>query len=252
MMIKRVVCVGALCLAFAGASLQAGTLILGDPPMPNTGNCDPFGCPAFFGLGTYQQVYLSTAFPGAITIDALTFFQGQILNNGGLPAGGTYTLTFSNTSAAPGNLNLTDPNGNIGSGSEGFFTGTLPALTADGTAKLLAFTGTPFAYNPADGNLLLTVAVTGATNSPPYLSLDEAQCGPKTVCPTGSSVVSSNAYFGAYKGAPVSGGNDIGGLVTIFDYTSPTGVPTPEPGSLLLVLGGIGLIGYQRRRRHNN
>src|ERR1017187_1708708 len=124
-MIKRVVCVGALCLAFAGASLQAGTLILGDPPMPNTGNCDPFGCPAFFGLGTYQQVYLSTAFPGAITIDALTFFQGQILNNGGLPAGGTYTLTFSNTSAAPGNLNLTDPNGNIGSGNGGFFTGNL-------------------------------------------------------------------------------------------------------------------------------
>src|ERR1017187_250739 len=76
-MIKRVVCVGALCLAFAGASLQAGTLILGDPPMPNTGNCDPFGCPAFFGLGTYQQVYLSTAFPGAITIDALTHSPGR-------------------------------------------------------------------------------------------------------------------------------------------------------------------------------
>src|ERR1039457_2056112 len=126
-----------LVFILAVCSLQAGSLVLGNPPKTGTGNCDPFGCPAFFGLGTYQQVYLGTAFPGAITIDALTFFQGQILNNGGLPAGGTYTLTFSNTSAAPGNLNLTDPNGNIGSGSEGFFTGTLPALTADGTAKLL-------------------------------------------------------------------------------------------------------------------
>jgi hypothetical protein len=247
---KKVVCVGALCLAFAGASLQAGTLILGNPPMQRTGNCDPFGCPGFFGLGSYQQVFLNSAFPGAITIDGLDFFQGQVAGNGGVPAGGTYALTFSYTAAAPGALDLTNANNNVGSGSAAFFTGTLPALTPNGAAgNLLVFTGTPFAYNPADGNLLLTVAVTGATNSQPYLSLDEAQCGPKTFCPTGSSVVSSNAYFGAYKGAPVSGGNDIGGLVTLFDYTIPTGVPTPEPGSLLLVLAGIGLIGYQGRRR---
>jgi hypothetical protein len=253
MMIKKVVSVGALCLAFTGASLQAGNLVLGDPPMQRTGNCDPFGCPGFFGLGTYQQAYLDSAFPGAITIDGLEFFQGQVAGNGGLPAGGTYTLTFSYTTAAPGDLDLTNPNNNISSGSEAFFTGTLPALTVNGAAgNLLAFAGTPFTYNPADGNLLLTVAVTGATDSPPYLSLDEAQCGPKTVCPTGSTVVSSNAYFGTIKGGAVTGGNDIGGLITGFDYTSISGVPTPEPGSLLLVLAGIGLIGYQGRRRHNH
>jgi hypothetical protein len=60
--------------------------------------------------------------------------------------------------------------------------------------------------------------------------------------------VSSNAYFGVQNGVPVSGGNDIGGLVTGFDYASFT---TPEPGSLLLVLAGIGLIGYPERQRHN-
>jgi hypothetical protein len=228
-MLKNVVCVGALCLAFTGASLQAGTLVLGEPP--KTGNCDPFGCPTFFGLGTYQQVYLNSAFPGAINIDDLTFFQA--LNNGGVPAGGTFTLTFSYTSAAPGNLDLTNAANNIGSGSEGFFTGTLPALTADGSLDLLTFAGTPFAYNPADGNLLLTVSVTGSKNTQPYLYLDEAS----------STAVTSDAYFG-----PVKGGNDPG-LVTSFEYTQPSGIPTPEPGSLLLVLAGIGLIGYQGRRR---
>ncbi len=44
-------------------------------------------------------------------------------------------------------------------------------------------------YDPADGNLLLTVTVTGPVSSAPYLYLNEAQCSPQTVCPPGSSVV---------------------------------------------------------------
>ena len=238
-----------LCLAFAGASLQADTLVLGDPPVPGTGNCDPAGCPVFFGLGTYQQVYSDIAFPSTITIDSLAFFQGQVEGNGGVPAGGTYTLSFSYTSEALGGLDLTNPSNNITSGSATFFTGTLPALTPDGALNMMLFTGTPFAYNPADGNLLLTVTVSSPTNSTPFLYLDEAQCGPTTVCPAGSTVQTSNAYFGAYGGKPISGGNDVGGLVSAFTYTTPTGLATPEPGSLLLVLAGVGFIGYRSRRR---
>ena len=228
-MLKKAVCVGAMCLAFTGVCLQAGTLVLGEPP--KTGNCDPFGCPTFFGLGTYQQVYLNSAFPGAMTIDDLTFFQA--INNGGTPASGTFTLTFSYTSAAPGDLDLTNAANNIGAGSETFFAGTLPAMTAEGNLDLLTFSGTPFVYNPADGNLLLTVTVTGSKNTTPYLYLDQAD----------STAVTSDAYFGI-----VNGGNDPG-LVTSFEYTSPSGTATPEPASLLLVLAGIGLIAYRRRRR---
>ena len=245
-MTKIAVWIGVLCLAFASTGLQAGTLVLGDPPISGTGNCDPFGCPEFLGLGTYQQVYASNAFSSTITIDSISFIQGQVLDNGGLPAGGTYTLTFSYTAAGPGGLNLTNPSDNIGAGSETFFTGTLPALSPNGAENLLSFTGTPFAYDPADGNLLLTVAVSGAKDTTPFLYLDAAQCGPATICPIGSNVVSSNAYFGNSDG-----GNLAGGLVTAFNYTLPTGTSTPEPGSLLLVVAGIGLIGFRGLRRHN-
>jgi|HubBroStandDraft_1064217.scaffolds.fasta_scaffold02439_4 hypothetical protein len=244
-MIKRAVCRVMLCMALAGAGLQAGNLVVGDPPLRGTGNCDPFGCPAFFGLATYQQVYSSADFPGDISIDGLSFFETQVLSNGGVPAGGTYTLFFSYTSLDPGDLNLTNPNLNVGSGNQGFFTGTLPALTPETGGYELIIMGTPFVYNPADGNLLLTVTLSGVTEPGPALYLNEAACGPKTFCPPGSSVASSNAYFGFQNGEPVNGGNDIGGLVTGFDYGAVT---TPEPGSLFLVLAGIGLIGYRKRR----
>lgn len=231
---KNAVCLGVLALAALASSLQATTLVLGDPPIMGLGNCDPFGCPGFLGLGTYQQVYLSSAFPGTISIQGLTFYEGQVLN-GGQPSAGTYSLSFSYTSFDPGGLDLTSPANNIGSGSQSFFSGTLPALTPEGPGNWLVLAGTPFVYNPADGNLLLTLTYSGSSNGSPVLYLNEA----------GTNTVSSSAYFGANA----SGGNISGGLVTGFDYGPVAG--TPEPGSILLTLAGIGLIGvfFRRRRR---
>lgn len=233
-MMNKAVRYGLLYLALAAAvSLQAGTIVLGIPA--EAANCDPFGCPAFFGLGTYQQVYASSSFPGAITIDDIGFFQSQVLHNGGVLANGTYTMSLSYTSSAPGALDFSDgPSANIEAGTEAeFFSAALPALTPYLTENILTFSGTPFVYNPVDGNLLLTVSVTGGASSPPYLFLDE----------TSPSPVTSSAYFGTVDGANTTG------LVTGINYTSFTGASTPEPGSLLLVLAGIGLIGYQWRRR---
>jgi PEP-CTERM motif-containing protein len=240
-MIIRAVCRIAIIVVFAGFSLHATTLVLGNPPMLGSGNCDPFGCPGFIGLGTYQQVYLSSAFPTSISIAGLTFYEGQVFN-GGVPSGGTYTISFSYTSFDPGGLSTVSPGDNETSGTQTFFTGTLPALTPETGGFYLNITGTPFVYNPADGNLLLTVSVTGATSTGPVLYLNEAACGPKTSCPTGATVVSGDVYFGT-----TNGGNVQGGLVTGFDYTSL--LSTPEPASLLLVLTGVALIGARLRRR---
>ena len=235
-MTKRAVWHGLLYLGLAGASLQADTIVLGIPAV--SANCYPIGGPTFFGLGTYQQVYSDSFFPGAMTIDDIGFYQSQVLGNGGQLAGGTFTLNLSYTTAAPGSLDFQDgPSANIEPGTEEqFFTGTLPALTPYVNENILTFSGTPFAYNPADGNLLLTVSVTGGTDSTPYLFLDE----------TGTTPVTSSAYFGTVNGASTTG------LVTGINYTPATGPSTPEPASLLLVLTGIGLIGYQVRRRRSS
>jgi len=230
-------------MAFLCLSLQASSLLVGDPPTLGTGNCDPFGCPSFFGLGTFQEVYSSSAFAstGELTITELSFFDFQV-HNGGVPSGDTFTLSLSYTSNAPGSLDLNNPNNNITSGSQTFFSGLLPSLVTVPGGHELNISGTPFDYNPADGNLLLTVTMTGPTNGQPPLYLDFSACGPQTTCPPGSSVLTSSAYFGS-----TNGGNNIGGLITQFTYGNSS--PTPEPSSLLLVLAGVGLIGYNWRRR---
>jgi len=245
MLIRRAVYPGIVWLAFCGVQLHADSLVLGNPPVVGAGSCDPFGCPSFLGISTYQQVYLSSAFPAEISIQGLTFFEGQVLN-GGKPAGGTYTLSFSYTSLDPGDLSTANPADNIGTGSETFFTGVLPALTPQGSGAFLVITGAPFVYDPADGNLLLTVTITNPNNVAPFLILNQAQCGPKTFCPPGVTLVSSDAYFGT-----TNGGNTTGGLVTGFDY-APVTSSIPEPASLFLVVAGIGLVGYRWHNRRRS
>lgn len=206
------------------APAHASLLTVGLPALTRTGNCDPFGCPAFFGLGTYQQVYAGADFAGPLTINDLAFFDTAV-HNGGKPAGGIYTLNFAYTSFDVGNLNLSSPNTNLAGSLQAFFSGALPALS-NGT---LTFTGTPFFYNPADGNLLLSVTVSGGVNGSPFLYLDQAA----------TNTLTSDAYFGASQGKPVTGGNEAG-LVSQFTYTSSSGSGSvPEPGSWLLVCSAL-------------
>ncbi|HEV2494198.1 MAG TPA: hypothetical protein VG204_14120 [Terriglobia bacterium] len=180
--------------------LLVSNVEVGLPAISGNGNCIPFGCPAQFGTTTYQQVYASNALPGVVNITGIDFLNTQLLN-GAVPAGGTYALSLSYTAKSPGGLDLSNPANNVTSGSKAFSSGPLPAFS-DG---MMAFTGTPFAYNPALGNLLLTVQISGGIDSSPLLFLDEAQTQAQT----------GRAYFGT-----VTNGNDAGGLVTAFITTS--------------------------------
>ena len=89
------------------------------------------------------------------------------------------------------------------------------------TPSTLTFTGNTFDYDPTQGNLLMTIVISGASDvADGYYDADN----------TGS--VTSRAYFGTTQGA------DSTGLVTGFND-----VGVPEPGSLLLlgsVLLGLG------------
>jgi len=211
--------------AVANAGILATELstTVGQPAMRNTGNCDPFGCPQFFGLTTYQQIYASAAFSSPMAIDDITFFDSSV-NNGGQPAGGLYTLSLSYSSRPLSGLDLTNPGNDISTGLDVFFSGTLPALSSGE----LSFSGSPFLYNPAAGNLLLTVTVSNPSDNSTPLYLDQSSSKSQT----------TNAYFGSYLGQPVSGGNNVGGLVTRFSYAAH-GTTVPEPGSWLLLVSGL-------------
>ncbi|MFN7993446.1 MAG: PEP-CTERM sorting domain-containing protein [Bryobacteraceae bacterium] len=227
---------GLLCLLSVTMALQATSITLGSPALSGTGNCDPFGCPQFFGLSTYQQVYLSSAFPGAIDVSQIAFFDTQI-HNGGVTAGGTYTVSFSYTGMTPGNLSTTNASFNVGSSIGTFFSGSLPGTVPITGGKMLTFDGSTFLYDPSLGNLLMTVSVVNPSDvGPPFLFLDQSQ----------SSLVTSNVYFGTWKGTPISGQN--AGLITQFTY-SAVGNSVPEPGSIFLTAAGIALAGLTGLRR---
>ena len=236
------VCGAVLSIAWAGLNVQGSDIVIGQPAKPGTGECDPFGCPEYFGLGTFQEVFLRAAFPGTISISELTFFDDQTLNPG-LAAG--RSRSACHTPRRRRVRSLASAADNIGSGELGFFSGTLPSLVGTGGAQELNIAGTPYLYNPAQGNLLLTIQVTGPSDSSLPLYMDYAPCGPLRGCAGGAQPQTGSAYFGTINGVPVTGGNDIGGLVTQFTYTLPSTVS--EPGSALLVVAGALVLGFVRR-----
>jgi hypothetical protein len=103
----------------------------------------------------------------------------------------------------------------------------------------LTFTGTPFYYDPALGNLLMQVEVLGLTEAHGYESHFRADY---------TGVETQRNY--AYGGSPTASGSDDGALVTRFETDGPS-TAVPEPGSLLLLGLGIGLSGLALRGRRN-
>jgi hypothetical protein len=201
-------------LSAVAATAQAGTILVGTLG-GSDGNCIPFSCPAVFAVGTYQQVYASSAFSGAVWINSLTFFNTvvDIAGEGNSVAPGTYAISLSTTSVAVGALSPIFAN-NIGPDNQVIFSGSLGGPLS-GTSFSVG--GTPFFYNPALGNLLLNVSITGATNTNPLTFFDTNY----------SSVFFSRMY-------PGDGDSSNTGLVTRFDVTA-----IPEPQTWILAAMGL-------------
>src|SRR5215813_11869025 len=159
-----------------------------------------------------------------MTITGVDFFNTEL--PGGTLDSGTFSFSLAYTSRSPGGLDLTNPLNNITSGSQAFFSGSLPGLLGG----ILDITGTPFLYNPTLGNLLLTVTVSGAVDgSPLFAFLDFSQTQVET-----SRAVFRNPPFGNI-------GNDGGALVTKF-VTSPV----PEPSSVFSLATALGIFLFAR------
>ena len=209
-------------LATATASAQ---VTVGGPS--NATNCFPFACkggPAFPGT-RYQQVYSASAFSGPIDITGLTFFRGAT-TPGPLNAG-TFDLYLSTTSAAVDALDTGDFDANLGAPTTLFGSFTIGGAAPDE----LTFTGGPYHYDPAAGNLLLDIRV-----------------GPMTYNDIGVGaffVARSGPAGGNYSRAQNFGTQDVGyGLDTRFEVAA-----VPEPATVLLLAGGLAALAAVARRR---
>jgi hypothetical protein len=219
------------CVALEGActTASAAQLVIGDPNAYQVGqNAFPFSTlPAYYGHPStrYQQVYAASEFGGPIDIHELVFFATS--NTQAPIPDSTIQLFLSVTDRGVNEISYRPFDDNLGADTRLFATlgGGLSLTNAE-----LVIGGVPFYYDPAQGNLLLDLRVSGAT---------AGQSGP---------------FFAALAGdgsgpMPFSRWHDFGigfdnrGLVTGFRSN------VTEPGALALLGLGLTWLGLSRRRK---
>lgn len=208
-----------LLLTLNSGMLRADSIVIGTLDGFNT---DPFGGPIPPAPGTrYQQAYASADFTGPISITGIDFLDGI----GFLGLGPTtYTLSLSTITAGIDTLSDTNFDSNLGADNTLFETVALSGFAP----TTLSFTGGPFQYDPANGNLLLDISV-----SPSVSSADPAAYAAMSGDATG--------IFSRYQN--FSEGTVGWGLVTEFDFSS-----VPEPSTYIPVVLGIVWIASRRIR----
>jgi hypothetical protein len=214
-------------LAVVAVLPASASFVVGLPADATFGNCIPFGC-AY--QGEYQQVYTSSVFPGPITITGLSFFDTQSFSPATALNMGTATISLSTTNADWNSLSTTFA-ANIGPDSTVVFSGDLSQPWAFGDTLSIAFS-TPYTYNPAAGNLLMDIQVSGTPTQNSPIGFDvNGEVAANTIM---------GRVFTTQQGIIGNGVTTGFGLVTGFD-TSISSVP--EAPSALLLGTGLGLLG---------
>lgn len=201
----------------ASASLTVG--VPGGAPVtvPFFANTGTTSTPSF----EFEQIYSSSAFSGPLTINSLTFFAPPggdptlagdydfVLGTTTSPLFSTYPLALSNTQT--------------------FRNGAIGAHSGD-----LMLSGAPYAYNPADGNLVVEIIVTNqaniaVTNGGGFYSDKDGLMSRTWLFPGQAAVVSAR------------------GLVT--EFNGPGLVPEPATWTLMLAgFAGLGVLLRARRK----
>ena len=219
-------------LALATVLAAAATPAFGQVTIGTAGpheSCFPFNCYGPIGGVEYQQVYAASQFAGPMLINSIQFFDSQF--TGALFSGNIFTISFSESSVTPDDI-TNDYASNIGLNSAVFYN---DVLSGDATAPIF---GTPYAYDPSLGNLLMDVVLSG-DNTDNQGALD-----------AGCDYFTGDANDGVVRDACAIGGLDPGyGLVTEFNGNATV---TPEPVTMVLLgtgLLGIGGVGFRRKKR---
>ncbi len=215
-MFSRIVGVSILLLMMLGVAARAN--IVGLPP-DGLQNCAPFGCTPYGNYpGTfYQQIYSSSAFSAPLMINSLSFYNTNPYWTNQTFNSMTFSIYLSTTGVAVNAIDGRPYTSNLGADNALFWSGSIGGAFPFGS--VLSFAGTPFYYDPGQGNLLMTILV--------------------------SSLTEGGAWFDARNGTatdfsrwddwgPV--GFDNYGLVTGFNEAN---APIPEPGSLVLLGSGL-------------
>lgn len=228
-MLKRTLMVVAALLSIA-AYADADVLV-GTPGPAATQDCIAFGCG-----NTAQFVFDSSYFAGPISITELQFFN-SVPENPDTFDPGTYTFKLATSTNDFLTPSATFAN-NVGGDEQLFAT---VVIAGGAVPPVFSFTGTPFNYDPTNGDLLLEIDKAGSTNT---FSAFFDYNGPNDQNFKVSRVWNNDGS--------ASGNVDINyGPVTNFISTAAA---VPEP--MTLTLTGLGLAGIaarlKRRRKQNS
>lgn len=230
-------------LIIAATALAAGSQAIVFPTGPHAFfNVIPFGAGSANGTPTMHQVFDSSLFlnaggGGPSIIKAIGFAPGA---NGSFSLG-QVTINLGYTNAIPGVFSsgggLVIPTQGGGGNNVGAMTqfynnpATAFNIVAFSSTNFgeMVFNGTPFVYNPANGNLLVEIIVPDPNNI--TLAVSRAA----------GSAESSRAWSGMRFADAESPGT-----ATRMDFSIN---PVPEPGTFIALGGGLALLFLSRRRK---
>ncbi len=232
-LVSRIIAVTALSsLALAPAASAQGNVQVGTPNTVQP-NSYPFGSSTLFT--NFQQVYSASLFSGPINIAAISLYNTRGTGNFQV---GTFNLFLSTTTVASSAVTNGNPASNRTGPLQAFASVTYAANTPVPT--IATFMGTPYSYNPADGNLLFEVQFTpnGFNTNPAFLDRVQTDDAARMLVGTASD----RDVLGRTNGSPNSG------FVSTFTAAA---VDVPEPSAWMLLafgLAGLAFVGAQRKR----
>ncbi len=211
------------------------------------GNCYPFLCFGSDGGTRFQEQFADSAFSGPLTIERMSLFLDHNEPDVEVPLmdPAVFAIYFSTSTVGFGSMDA-NFNNNVGGDNTLFGTFTLQGQMP----STLTLTGAnSFTFDPSNGRpLLMDIVVTSiGDRACPYCSFFQAEWNGSTVLRSFSNqwgtttndasapVVNFNGVF--QDATNLGSGETLGGSAT------------PEPGSLVTLALGVGLMRLTFRRR---